>query len=92
MCFYDVLKVLLPQPDAESDDEDSKVTVLITPNFMAAGMKGAINIASVERMIVAPDNDTEIHRGADGSVAVHVGRSKAVPKPRPKPKPQDMPR
>ena len=79
-------------PDAESDDEDSKVTVLITPNFMAAGMKGAINIASVERMIVAPDNDTEVHRGADGNVAVHVGRGKAVPKPRPKPKPQAMPR
>ena len=86
------MKVLLPMPDAESDDEDSKVTVLVTPNFMAAGMKGAINIASVERMEVAPDNDTEVHRGADGSVAVHVGRGKAVPKPRPKPKPQDMPR
>ena len=81
----------MPMPDAESDDEDSKVTVLITPNFMAAGMKGAINIASVERMIVAPDNDTEVVRGADGRVSVHVGRGKAVPKPRAKPKPQAMP-
>ena len=84
MCFYDVLKVLLPQPDAESDDEDSKVTVLITPNFMAAGMKGAINIASVERMDVAPDNDTTVHRDAEGNVAVHVGRGKAKAKAKPK--------
>ena len=70
-------KVVLPQPDAGSPD--CEVAVLVTPDFMVAGMPGAVNVASIERKEIAPDNDVEAHRDGQGGVRVDISRAKAKP-------------
>ena len=70
--------VVLPQPDADSDDSEFKISVINTPSLSIAALAGAVDPSNIEKIDVAPSSHTHVRRSVAGTFEVAVDQAAPI--------------